>query len=399
MSRIREEIISYLAQTVIGLGISFLAFKYTMSYVFPEFEQRKKTKNRANDILKAMGINNPPILTDHENTILLNIVDPSDGGNYEDVIGYQDVISTLKRRVVYPLMLSFRKNDKLLYPPKGVLLYGHPGVGKTKIARTVAGESGCRFINCDMSIMMDKYYGESQKMISALFSLAQKLQPVIIFIDEIESFLRIRNESDHEVNQAFKAQFMSQWDGFVESNAKVVIMAASNLPKLIDPAILRRMPVKIEIPLPNAETRIKMFKHYLPSLNLSNDMDNIQRQIVIKSEGLSCADVVEISRIAVIDKVGEMIDNIEVLSDNFENDMHKIEEENHANSVSTEDLLKSIITFVKEKSGTVKDNSFELHRSLHDLFPILQQSKNNEYLLKRNNIYNDEMPIDEIGID
>ncbi|CEF65449.1 AAA+ ATPase domain and ATPase, AAA-type, core domain and P-loop containing nucleoside triphosphate hydrolase domain-containing protein [Strongyloides ratti] len=396
MSRLKEEIITFFAQSVIGLGLTLIALKVSFSYIYPELDQRKKVKNKAGDILKKMGFSDPPTLTEYESTILLSLVDPSDGGSYNDIIGYSDIISTLKRRIVYPLLLSFKKNDKLLQPPKGVLLYGHPGVGKTKIARTVAGECGCRFINCDMSIMMDKYYGESQKMISALFSLAQKLQPVIIFIDEIESFLRTRNETDNEVNQAFKAQFMSQWDGFNESNSKIVIMAASNLPTLIDPAILRRMPVKIEIPLPDAETRIAMFKHYLPSLDLNNEKINIIDEIATKSQGLSCADVVEISRIAVIDKVGELIDSIEILDDNFEKNMHGIENVNHVNSVSAEDLLRSVTTFVKEKSGTVKGNQFNFQESLREIF---QTETFGDIKKKYSDILNIEKAVDELGVD
>uniref|UniRef100_A0A0K0DX42 AAA domain-containing protein n=1 Tax=Strongyloides stercoralis TaxID=6248 RepID=A0A0K0DX42_STRER len=396
MSRLREELISFFAQSVIGLGLTLIALKVSFSYIYPELDQRKKVKNKASDILKKMGFSNPPILTEYESTILLSLVDPSDGGSYKDIIGYSDIISTLKRRIVYPLILSFKRNDKLLQPPKGVLLYGHPGVGKTKIARSVAGECGCRFINCDMSIMMDKYYGESQKMISALFSLAQKLQPVIIFIDEIESFLRTRNETDNEVNQAFKAQFMSQWDGFIESNSKIVIMAASNLPTLIDPAILRRMPVKIKIPLPDANTRIEMFKHYLPSLNLNNEKIDIIKEIADKSQGLSCADVVEISRIAVIDKVGELIDSIEILDDNFEHNMHRIEDVNHVNSVSAEDLLKSVTTFVKEKSGTIKENPFSFQESLRDIF---QAETLENIKTKYSTIIDIEKMADDLGVD
>uniref|UniRef100_A0A0N5BKL2 AAA domain-containing protein n=1 Tax=Strongyloides papillosus TaxID=174720 RepID=A0A0N5BKL2_STREA len=395
MSRMRDEMISYLAQTVIGLGLSIIAFKLSMSYIFPELEQRKKAKSRADEILKSMGILNPPSLTYHENAMLLSIVDPSEAGTYKDIVGYSDIISTIKRRIVYPLMLSFKRNDKLLQPPKGVLLYGPPGVGKTKIARTIAGESGCRFINCDMSIVMDKYFGESQKMISALFSLAHKLQPVIIFIDEIECFLGTRSERDHETTQAVKAQFMSQWDGFMESNAKVVVMGASNLPKLIDPAILRRMPVKVEIPLPNSETRIEMFKYYLPSLELNNDSNNIIKEIALRSQGLSCADIVEISRLAVIDKVGELVDSIEILDDNFEQNIQRIEEGNHATQVSSEDLLKSVTTFVREKSGTQGENLYDFRDALVN--QILQSKKLNTSL--NNDPADNNIPVDEIGVD
>ncbi|RXM96818.1 ATPase family AAA domain-containing protein 1-A [Acipenser ruthenus] len=132
-----------------------------------------------------------------------------------------------------------------------VLLYGPPGCGKTLIGKATAKASGCRFINLQPSILTDKWYGESQKLTAAVFSLAVKIQPCIIFIDEIDSFLRNRSSLDHEATAMMKAQFMSLWDGLdTETDCQVMVMGASNRPQDVDPAILRRMPTTFQINFP-----------------------------------------------------------------------------------------------------------------------------------------------------
>ncbi|XP_045898218.1 outer mitochondrial transmembrane helix translocase-like [Micropterus dolomieu] len=120
----------------------------------------------------------------------------------------------MKETVILPVQKRHLfQGSRLLQPPKGVLLYGPPGCGKTLIAKATAKEAGFRFINLQPSTLTDKWYGESQKLAAAVFSLAVKLQPSIIFVDEIDSFLRSRSSSDHEATAMMKAQFMSLWDG------------------------------------------------------------------------------------------------------------------------------------------------------------------------------------------
>lgn len=109
--------------------------------------------------------------------------------------------------MVYPTL--FKSSSSLLGAPKGVLLYGPPGCGKTMLAKALAKESGATFINIAMSVLSNKWYGESNKLVAGLFGLARKMQPSIIFIDEIDSFLRERSRGDHEVTAMMKAEFMT----------------------------------------------------------------------------------------------------------------------------------------------------------------------------------------------
>lgn len=128
-----------------------------------------------------------------------------------DIGGLDSVISDLRESVIYPLVYPslFASQSKLLGAPKGVLLYGLPGCGKTMLAKALAKESGATFINIAASALTNKWYGESNKLVAGLFSLARKVQPSIIFIDEIDSFLRERSRGDHEVTGMMKAEFMT----------------------------------------------------------------------------------------------------------------------------------------------------------------------------------------------
>uniref|UniRef100_A0A2K6A8K3 Outer mitochondrial transmembrane helix translocase n=1 Tax=Mandrillus leucophaeus TaxID=9568 RepID=A0A2K6A8K3_MANLE len=168
---------------------------------------------------------------------------------WSDIAGLDDVITDLKDTVILPIKKKhLLENFRLLQPPKGVLLYGPPGCGKTLIAKATAKEAGCQFINLQPSTLTDKWYGESQKLAAAVFSLAIKLQPSIIFTDEIDSFLRNCSSSDHEATAMMKAQFMSLSDGLdTDHRCQVIVMGATNRPQDLDSAIMRRTPTRFHI--------------------------------------------------------------------------------------------------------------------------------------------------------
>ncbi|KAG7280076.1 hypothetical protein CRUP_018032, partial [Coryphaenoides rupestris] len=212
-----------------------------------------------------------------------------------DVAGLDEVISELKDTVILPVQKRHLfEGSRLLQPPKGVLLYGPPGCGKTLIAKATAKEAGFRFINLQPSTLTDKWYGESQKLAAAVFTLAIKLQPSIIFIDEIDSFLRSRSSNDHEATAMMKAQFMSLWDGLdTDYNCQVIIMGATNRPQDLDSAILRRMPTRFHINQPGVAQREQILKLILDNENVEESVD--LADVAQDTEGFSGSDLREIS--------------------------------------------------------------------------------------------------------
>lgn len=196
-------------------------------------------------------------------------------------------------------------HSSLLQAPKGVLLYGPPGCGKTMLAKALAKESGANFISIRMSSIMDKWYGESNKMVDAIFSLASKLQPCIIFIDEIDSFLRERQSMDHEVTAMLKAEFMTLWDGLT-SSGRILVLGATNRPNDIDSAFLRRMPKRFSVSLPNMAQRERILRILLKDSEVDEkefDLDKLVRQ----TDGLSGSDLKELCRDAAMNSMREYI--------------------------------------------------------------------------------------------
>ncbi|CAM9821257.1 unnamed protein product [Ectocarpus fasciculatus] len=160
--------------------------------------------------------------------------------------------------------------------PRGILLSGVPGTGKTMLARAIAKESGATFINVRMGAVQQKWVGEGEKMVSAIFSLANKLAPSIIFIDEIDCFMRTRNilEQDHVVR--VKTEFMTLWDGLLtaERSRPVMVLGTTNRPLEIDPAILRRLPRQFVVGLPaTADQREQILQLIARKYRLADGVD------------------------------------------------------------------------------------------------------------------------------
>ncbi|KAA8915308.1 hypothetical protein TRICI_002537 [Trichomonascus ciferrii] len=296
----------------LGAGASiYYLFSHLLQQVGNEGPPRSaETKKRANASIQRLQAKHPELaldLDEYEQVIISSVIAPADiNVGFRDVGGLGDIIDELRESVLYPLTEPglFRHHSSLLQAPKGVLLYGPPGCGKTMLAKALAAESSANFINIKMSTIMDKWFGESNKLVAAIFSLAQKLQPCIIFIDEIDSFLRERQSSDHEITSMLKAEFMTLWDGLT-TDGRVMVLGATNRPNDIDSAILRRMPKRFAVPLPQFEERKKILQLMLKDATLDDsfDIDYVAEQTV----GMSGSDIKETCRNAAMLAMREYI--------------------------------------------------------------------------------------------
>ncbi|GAA5940526.1 protein-degrading AAA family ATPase MSP1 [Sporobolomyces koalae] len=288
----------------------YYAFKAIMGQMDPQKGKRKEAKSKSKEALGKLGLDLASLdLSEHEEQIASEVVAAEDiGVTFKDVGGLDPIISQLREAVIFPLVYPqlFESSAGLFGAPKGVLLYGPPGCGKTMLAKALAKESGATFINMKVSTLTDKWFGESNKLVAALFSLARKLQPSIIFIDEIDSFLRERSRNDHEVTGMMKAEFMTLWDGLTTGNdTRILVLGATNRPNDIDSAILRRMPKRFSIKLPDASQRRNILSLMLKDLNLDPGF-NLE-DLVRRTDGLSGSDLKEACRNAAMVPVREFM--------------------------------------------------------------------------------------------
>lgn len=178
-------------------------------------------------------------------------------------------------------------------PPKGVLLYGPPGTGKTLLARALACQMDCKFLKVVASSIVDKYIGESARVIREMFAYAKENQPCIIFMDEIDAIggkrLSEGSSADREIQRTLM-ELLNQLDGF-EDLGRVKCVMATNRPDVLDPALLRpgRLDRKIEISLPNEANRLDILKIHSREIQKNGEID--YEAISKLSEGFNGADM------------------------------------------------------------------------------------------------------------
>ncbi len=261
---------------------------------------------------------------------------------YEDIGGLRREIGLIREMIELPLRHPELFEKLGIEPPKGVLLHGPPGTGKTMIAKAVANETDANFVSISGPEIMSKYYGESEKHLREIFDDAEKTAPTIIFIDEIDSIAPKREEVTGEVERRVVAQLLSLMDG-LKKRGQVIVIAATNRPNAIDPALRRggRFDREIEIGIPDRNGRLEILQIHTRGMPLADDMSEEKgmREIADITHGFVGADISSLCKEAamhairlIMPKINieeeiphEVMEKIVVTKEDFHNALRNIE--------------------------------------------------------------------------
>ncbi|KAH3902786.1 putative AAA family ATPase SAP1 SCDLUD_000377 [Saccharomycodes ludwigii] len=296
------------------------------------------SKNDLKNILEEEIINSiPGVDKNAARQIFAEIVVSGDEVHWEDIAGLETAKSSLKEAVVYPFLRPdlFRG---LREPIRGMLLFGPPGTGKTMLARAVATESQSTFFSISASSLTSKYLGESEKLVRALFAIAKKLSPSIIFVDEIDSIMGARNnEGENESSRRIKNEFLVQWSSLSSATTnntghnensnnnlteqtqipsktafqqkpvddRVLVLAATNLPWSIDEAARRRFVRRQYIPLPEDETRLLQLKKLMSAQNNTLEEQDFEKLVQL-TKCFSGSDITSLCKDAAMGPLREL---------------------------------------------------------------------------------------------
>jgi spastin len=234
------------------------------------------------------------------------IIDTNMNVKWEDVIGIDDAKNKMKETIILPHIRP-ELFKGLRAPTKGILLFGPPGNGKTMTAKAVVSMcSDITFFNVSAGTLTSRYFGDSEKLIQALFGKAAEKQPTVIFIDEIDSIMGQRSSDEHDASKRLKTEFLVQFDG-VSSNSedKIVVIGATNRPFDLDEAVLRRFTSRIYIGQPNKKARKAIIGRLLNQVD-SRMSEEDMNELLVKTVGYSAADLTALCREASMEPVREI---------------------------------------------------------------------------------------------
>ena len=244
---------------------------------------------------------------------------------WDDVGGLEDVKQELKEAVEWPLKHPETFQRLGIRPPKGTLLYGIPGTGKTLLAKAVASESEANFISVKGPELLSKWVGESEKGVREVFRKAKQASPTVIFFDEIDAIASTRsgNDSDSGVTKRVVNQLLTEMDG-LEELEDVAIIAATNRPDILDAGLMRpgRFDRHIQVKEPDEETRISIFKVHTKDMPLAKDVD--LKKLAKSTEGYVGADIEAVCREAAMLALRDDLEASEIPNKYFKQAIEKV---------------------------------------------------------------------------
>jgi len=271
---------------------------------YPTADMRAEFKKKGEDILKFIrvnlterpkeavisGANAPAAKTENFETAFEPMPKDQFKVKLSDIAGLEEVKDTIKKRLILPLKKPEVYKEYGVTAGGAILMYGPPGTGKTMIAKAVASESDVNFFYVPSDKLVDKYVGETEKKIAALFDKVRKNLPAVLFFDEFDTIASERSVDD-KVAKMTVAALLTQIDGMGNDTRDMLILAATNTPWLIDGAILSRCK-NLYLPLPDEEARAKIFHIHLSKNLKKKDIDYVE--LADETEGLSGRDIAKI---------------------------------------------------------------------------------------------------------
>jgi len=263
--------------------------------------------------------NTPCIITENTEVILSSkpveeLETNAPSITYEDLGGLKEEVKKVREMVEVPLKHPEVFERLGIEPPKGVLLHGPPGCGKTLLAKAVANESEANFILLNGPEIMSKFYGESEKKIRDIFDEAEKNSPSIIFIDEIDAIAPKREDVQGEVERRVVSQLLTMMDG-LKSRGKVVVIGATNRPNAIDGALRRpgRFDREVELRAPDKDGRLQILKIHTRGMPLTKDVD--LKILAGKTHGFVGADINSLAKEAAMIVLRKLLPKLELKDD------------------------------------------------------------------------------------
>ncbi|XP_015795367.1 fidgetin-like protein 1 [Tetranychus urticae] len=244
--------------------------------------------------------------------ILNEIIERTDGQgvDWSDIAGLKSAKESIREIVILP-MLKPQLFVGLRAPSKGILLFGPPGTGKTLIGKCIASQSRSTFFSISASSLTSKWIGEGEKMVRALFAIARIKQPAVIFIDEIDSLLTQRNDSEHESSRRLKTEFLVQFDGLAtDHEERLLVIGATNRPHELDEAARRRFNARLYIPLPNKQARCDLMRRLIAAEKHTLNERELN-ELCEQTKGYSGADICCLCREAAYGPIRRVMPDLE----------------------------------------------------------------------------------------